>query len=171
MTWVFEERDLQITMSNVKEARRFDGPDHGLSHCMNAVDFVVELDDRFLFIEFKDPQHPGATTESRENFIGRLLSGSLDEELKHKYRDSFLYLWAAGRIGKPIYYMVLIAHDALTSADRVLDRRTSELKRKLPAGLPSKWIHTIVEDCAVFNLASWNQRFQDFQVTRVSSLQ
>ena len=168
MTVVFQERDLVLTIAHAESARRFDGSDHGLTHCMSAVDFVVELSDRFLFVEFKDPQHPGATPESRQEFIDRLVSGNLDEELKYKYRDSFLYEWAAGRINKPIYYMVLIALDALTSAE--LDRRTSELKRKLPAGLPSRWVHPIVEDCAVFNLASWNQRFQDFQVTRVSSL-
>ena len=168
MTVVLEERDLSLTITHAKAARRFDGSDHGLTHCMSAVDFVVELSDRFLFIEFKDPQHPGTTPVSRQDFIDRLVSGRLDEELKYKYRDSFLYEWAAGRISKPIYYLVLIALDALTSAD--LDRRTNELKRKLPAGVPGRWARPIVEDCAVFNLASWNQRFQDFQVTRVSSL-
>ncbi len=166
MTMVLEERDLQITISHAEAARRFDGSDHGLTHCMKAVDFVVELSDRFLFIEFKDPQHPRATPESRQEFIGSLVSGSLDEELKYKYRDSFLYEWAAGRVSKPVYYMVLIALDTLTSAE--LDRRTNDLKRKLPVGVPSSWARPIVQDCAVFNLASWNQHFPGFQVSRLT---
>ena len=33
----FTEDDLQITFPNVVSARKFDGPDHGLSHCMMAV--------------------------------------------------------------------------------------------------------------------------------------
>ena len=167
MTMVLEEKDLQITINHAEAARRFDGSDHGLTHCMKAVDFVVELSDSFLFIEFKDPQHPKATPGSRQEFTDSLISGSLDEELKYKYRDSFLYEWAAGRVSKPVYYMVLIALDTLTSAE--LDRRTNDLKRKLPVGVPRSWTRPIVQDCAVFNLASWNARFPDLQVNRVSS--
>ena len=167
MTTVLQERDLQITINHAEAARRFDGPDHRLTHCMKAVDFVIELSDRLLFVEFKDPQHPGATSQSRQDFINNLQSGSLDEELKYKYRDSFVYEWAAGRASKPIYYMVLIALDTLTSAD--LDRRTNDLKRKLPARVPSNWVRSIVQDCAVFNLDSWNARFPNFQVSRLSS--
>ena len=51
----FTEDDLQVTFNNVVHARRFDDSSHGLSHCMKVVDFVVELHDRYLFIEFKDP--------------------------------------------------------------------------------------------------------------------
>ena len=167
MTWVFEERDLQMTINNAESARRFDGSNHGLTHCMKAVDFIVELSDRFLFIEFKDPQHPQATPESRQEFISSLESGSLDEELKYKYRDSFLYEWAAGRVGKPVYYMALVALDALTSAE--LDRRTNDLKRKLPVSGTSSWTRPIVQDCAVLNINSWNARFPDLQVSRLSA--
>lgn len=168
MTLVLTERDLQMTINNAEAARRFDGSDHGLTHCMKAVDFIVELSDRFLFIEFKDPQHPRATLESRQEFISSLESGSLDEELKYKYRDSFLYEWAAGRVGKPVYYLVLVALEALTSAE--LDRRTNDLKRKLPVSGTSSWTRPIVQDCAVLNINSWNARFPDLRISRLSSL-
>ena len=59
---VFIERGLEITFNNVVNVRKFD--DHGLT-CMKAVDFLVELPDRYLFIEFKDPEDadtfPGGT--------------------------------------------------------------------------------------------------------------
>ena len=53
----FTEDNLQVTFNNVVQARR-DGIGHGLTHCMKAVDFIVELHDRYLFIEFKDPDNP-----------------------------------------------------------------------------------------------------------------
>ena len=54
---VLREGDLQITINDAIEARKFDDEaSHGLSHCMKAVDFVVELPDRYLFIEVKDPK-------------------------------------------------------------------------------------------------------------------
>ncbi len=167
MTTVFTESDLQISISNAVDARKFDDHDHELQNCMKAVDFIIELPESYLFIEFKDPQHPQATVDAQRKFIESFKSGSLDEELKYKYRDSFLYEWASGRADKPIYYLVLIGLDTLKSAD--LQRRTDSLREKLPVNIPDSWIRPIVKDCVVFNLASWNERFVNFPVGRVSS--
>ncbi len=52
------EGNLEMDIPGVLCGGRFDGAGHRLSHCMKAVDFVLELADRFLFIEVKDPQHP-----------------------------------------------------------------------------------------------------------------
>ena len=88
---VFIEGDLEITINHEITARKFDDPSHGLSHCMRAVDFVVELDDCYQFIEIKDPQNPGAPTGTDIQYAQTLLSGGLADDLKYKYRDSFLY--------------------------------------------------------------------------------
>ena len=164
---VFTEGDLQMVIDDALNARRFDDESHGLSHCMKAVDFIVELPEMYLFMEFKDPEHPGTRPENRREFLREFQSGELDEELKYKYRDSFLYEWAAGRADKPVRFYVLVALEALTTFN--LQVRTQGLRSKLPVGGPSSWIRAIAEDCAVFNLASWNQRFPDFQVSRISS--
>ena len=171
MTTVFTESDLQLTIDNAVNARRFDGQGHGLLHCMKAVDFVVELSDRLYFIEFKDPQHPHATAQARQQFIIDIESGGLDEDLKYKYRDSFLYELACGRVNKPVYFLVLIGLDSFDSTQQ--QRRTDSLRGKLPVEVPASWTHPIVQGCivqgcGVFNLASWNQQFPDLQVRRLS---
>ncbi len=159
---VFKEGNLEITFNNVVNAQKFDG--HGLT-CMKAVDFLVELPDRFLFIEFKDPFQS-------QSFLGkykaRFKSGQLDQDLKYKYRDSFLYEWAAGRGNKDCYYYVLVALDSLKSA--LLLRRIKALKYALPEGLPtqSQWTRPIVHGCGVFNIRRWNKRFPDYPVKRVA---
>ena len=99
---VLEEGDLQITIGDAINARKFDDANHGLNNCMKAVDFIVELLDSYLFIEIKDPQAPQTPEQSRNEFLRRLRSGELDEDLKYKYRDSFLYEWASGRANKPV---------------------------------------------------------------------
>lgn len=44
---VLIEGNLQITIPGAVQARKFDdGASHGLTHCMKAVDFIVELADR-----------------------------------------------------------------------------------------------------------------------------
>ena len=164
---VFQERNLQVTIHGDIDAWKFDGESHALSHCMKAVDFIVEFPDRYLFLEFKDPQHPGAPERNRDRFIREFQEGELDEDLKYKYRDSFLYEWASGRADKPVYYFVLIAADVLTDAD--LTNRTDALARKLPIHGPdsSSWTRRIVENCAVFNIDSWNRAIPQCQVSRL----
>lgn len=64
----WHEGDLRLIFEEGLKVNKFDGEEHGLSHCMKAVDFVVELDDRVLYIELKDPEHPRATEKERKNF-------------------------------------------------------------------------------------------------------
>lgn len=166
---ILTEGDLQIDVSNAADARKFDDPAvHGLTHCMKAVDFVFELDDRYLFIEFKDPQHPHARERDQNRFVRRFQTGQLDDDLKYKYRDSLLYEWALGRADKPIHYYVLVAADFLTGAE--LTVRTDQLKRQLPLRGPGAMNRkqAIVEECLVFNLESWNRAFPNYQVSRLS---
>ena len=136
---------------------------------MKAVDFVVELTDHYLFVEMKDPQHTRATPSSRTEFVGKLRSGGLDEDLKYKYRDSFLYEWASRRADKPIDYRVLIALNTLDEAQ--LLTRTEALARSLPQLGPHgrAWPREIVRGCGVFNVESWNRRFPLHPVSRVSA--
>ena len=165
------EGDLQLTIRNAIGARKFDDPSHGLSHCMKAVDFIVERRDCYLFIEFKDPQNPNAKAKDRRSFVNRFKSGMLDEDLKLKFRDSFLYEWAAGiDDDKPVHYLVLIALASLRNAD--LDRRTGALQSKLPLHGPQSgsWIRPLVKSCIVFNIAAWNRKFPDLTVTRLSAI-
>ena len=161
----FTEDGLQVSFNNVVHARRFDDSGHGLSHCMKAVDFVIELRDRYLFIEFKDPENPRIPPEHRTDAMQNLQNSAFDEDLKYKFRDTFIYEWASGRADKPVDYFVLIAVN-----DRpLLSRRLDVLERNLPQKLPSSvaWIQPIVHRCGVFNIADWNAEFPDYQVGRL----
>ena len=164
---VFVEGDLQITIDDALDARRFDGPGHGLSHCMKAVDFVIELSDRIIFIEFKDPDHPQAQYESRQEFLSDFTGRVLIEDLKQKFRDSFLYEWATGHADKPVHFAVLVGVSDLT--EDVLISKTEELMRELPVSGAGSWVRQIAHSCAVFNIESWNRFLPRFQVRRLSA--
>ena len=164
---VLQEGNLSVSIDGELQAWKFNGPSHGLSHCMKAVDLIVEFPSHYLFLEFKDPQHPEATSQSREKFIHEFMGGSLDEDLKYKYRDSFLYEWASGRANKPVHYFVLIADDALTDAELIA--RTDALARILPLKGPESgsWTRKIVESCVVFNIESWNRTMSQYPINRL----
>jgi hypothetical protein len=164
------ESDLEITLPAGAHGRKLDDPaTHGLSHCMKAVDFVVELVDKIYFIELKDPDNPSATTERRAKFLLKLTSGTLDADLQRKFRDSFLYEWASNRADKPIVYVVLLGMAALSPADLLL--RTESLKKQLPLSGPSgrAWPRPFVSGCAVMNLAAWNRQLGLMPVRRLSA--
>ena len=156
------EGNLQISVQGAVNARKFDDDGHGLSHCMKAVDFILEFPDHYLFIEFKDPDAPDIPQQARAEFLRSFEEGQRDEELKHKYRDSFLCEWASGRADKAIYYLVLIAQHDLSPGDML--RRTNALERILPLQLPSSvtWTRPIVSGCGVFNIDAWNRNFPDY---------
>ena len=164
-----QEGDLRVTLPGLGEWRKFDDPaNHGLSHCMKAVDFVVEFERSRLFLEIKDPGHPRARSSDSVSFVQRFQSSRLDGDLVRKYRDSFLYEWACGSIEKPIFYWVLVGIDSLAAAD--LLARTDALKRRLPVGKAAgSWLRPIVSDCRVFTPGSWNRTLPEgYTVTRVS---
>ena len=78
------EGSLQITFVTFPcdaNVRKFDSPEfHGLTHCMKAVAFIVENDDRMLFIEFKDPDHPRAGDMERRQLDRTFLAWT-----EHRY--------------------------------------------------------------------------------------
>lgn len=163
------EGNIRIGLPRGARARKFDDVDtHKLSHCMKAVDFVVELNDRILFIECKDPDNSAAQLHPNKNdFIKNFEAGEIDEKLKTKYRDTFLYEWGSGRANKPIYYLVLIGLDSLDGAN--LLTRTEALKRKLPINGPDgqSWKNPLVAGCAIMNFELWNQTLPAFPASRI----
>ena len=94
---ILQEGALRFDFSGALEAFKFDEQDktsptcHGLSHCMKAVDFVVEYADHYLFVEVKDPQRPNYYDSEQDE-------SALVKSLVTKFRDTFLYRWAEGKL-------------------------------------------------------------------------
>ena len=160
------EGNIRLTLPANVNAREFDDERHGLSHCMKAVDWILELPDRIYFIEIKDPDAPGARDHSNRNdFLQSFQSGKLGADLVAKFRDSFLYEWACNRVDKPISYYVIVA--AADLGEALLMVRADDLKRRLPIGMPATWMRSMARDCLVFNIAKWNEVFPEYPLSRV----
>ena len=162
------EGDLRLTLPGPVNGRTFDDAQHGLSHCMRAVDWILDLPERTCFVEVKDPEARGAKDHKQSNhFLQSFLAGKLTPDLVAKFRDSFLYEWACNRVHKPISYYVVVASEALDDAQ--LLTRTDELKRRLPVGTPASWTRAMAHDCCVFNVAKWNDAFPEYSLSRHSA--
>ena len=165
MSTTLREGELQISLPTSAQGRKFDDQTHGLSHCMKAVDWIIDLPDKVYLVEVKDLDARGAAgRKERQRYLNELHAGQKDRDFVAKFRDSFVYQWACERTDKPIFYLVVIACQALDKA--MLLHRADELRRKLPSGCPRAWNRAIAEDVLVFNEQTWNGRFGDFPMER-----
>lgn len=161
---VLTENDLEFDFSSALEAIIFD--DNALHNpsTIKRVDFIAELNDRFLFLEIKDPDQPGAANP--EAFRTKLLTGNLIPDLAGKYRDSYWFRSHSGKVTKPIYYVVLISMASLDPA--LLLSKQDELKRSLPI-LHTDWHQPSAAGCVILNLDQYKRQFGATSVRRVSA--
>lgn len=159
------EGQLEFTFTNARSVIKFDDPStHGVAE-MKAVDFVVEFEDFVLFVEVKDPDHTESTPERVEAFRAKLHSGKLLNDLKYKFRDTFIYRWACDELDKPIKYVVLIQMGALQP--RTYQLWTDKLRRALPTTEPANWVRRLLSEAWVMNMHTWNTRSPFGSVRRI----
>ncbi|HCF96072.1 MAG TPA: hypothetical protein DEW46_13520 [Verrucomicrobia bacterium] len=160
---ILREGTLQFDFAGAIEAFKFDEQArelktyHGLSHCMKAVDFVVEYSDHYLFVEIKQPRTPERYGSDRDKF-------DLIQDLTKKFRDTFLYRWAEDKLDKPVYYHCLVELDNAQTSYLM-----KQLKNQLPTEKqPQRWRRPLARSCSVANQATWNATFPNIQASRVA---
>jgi len=159
------EKDLGFNFPNDVTAFQFDDDAiHGNS-TMKRVDFILEHDDCYLFIEVKDPDIPAATEQNRAEFLTDLQSGKLLNSLSGKYRDSLLFRHLAGKNDKPIDYIVLLSMSSLDPA--FLLNKIDALHREIPLNHNS-WSVTSARSCVILNLEQYKNQFGENSVRRIS---
>jgi hypothetical protein len=164
----FQEGDLVIEFPDDAAPRRFDDQKtHKLSRCMKAVDCIFEWNGDTYFLEIKDPDNPKAQAEGREIFERDFQSDVLNNNLTYKYRDSFLYEYASGRVRGKIHYIVLLCMSKLDS--HLLANRSDELRKLIPLEGPNgPWQKSFVSSCIVLNIEAWKRNLTQFPVRRLS---
>ena len=96
--FVFDEKD--------KSKQRYHGS------LMKAVDIVVEFRTDYVYVEMKvlnPDRYNNRRTHDEEQKSKNL--NLLKSDLKYKYRDSFLFRYAEGKVEKPIHYVCLLNLD------------------------------------------------------------
>ena len=137
---------------------------------MKGVDIIAELPEYYVYVELKACVNPsiydvrGAATKkekkSRQDNFNRLKNN-----LKYKFRDSYLYRHAENKVDKPIHYICL-----LTFENALSSRMQTSLKRDLPVGKPfPRWERALAESCQVVNLERWRKNFPKWRVIRLTA--
>lgn len=140
---------------------KFDGPEHRMASAMKAVDVVIELPDKRIYIEVKDYatnwdrvlQDWEAKKITRKEWLRRLRFS-----LIYKFRDSLLYHWCQKKTEKRNIFVFLTEW-----ADSIL---LNALKENLASGFPTLnksgacaqvWQRSFVDTHVVLDDSLWNR--------------
>lgn len=157
------ERDLEFTFENFKSEENFDKNEIREKSNLKTVDFLVEYDDCYRFIEVKDIDCPNP--KNPEKFIEKFNSGALLDSLARKYRDSKFYFIHTERPIKRFEYLVLISAKCIDEA--LLLNKQDQLKKKIPIE-HSNWVKTSSDVCAILNAKKWKNCFGENSIKRLS---
>lgn len=161
---VLSEDDLEFDFSSSIEAICFDDNALHKHSTMKRVDFIVEFDDHFVFLEIKDPDKPEAANPGA--LKQKLLSGNLIPDLAGKYRDSLWFRTLSGKTAKPTRYIVLLSMASLEPA--LLLAKQDELQRSLPIN-HTDWSAPCAQACIILNLDQYKKQFGADSVRRLSA--
>lgn len=160
----------QFAFSDALTAFKFDSkkksdPNY---HCapMKAVDVIAEFAKAYVFIEIKNFKNVARYDESTAtSSAGRKIKNkalnSLKEDLKYKYRDSFLYRYAESKADKPIHYICI-----LNLSPSLLYGLEKILSKELPVGLVDpRWQTSLAESCIMVNESMFNSMFPKWSMS------
>ncbi len=171
---LLKEGELEFDFRSAIKAEHFDDEtSHGMSHCMKAVDFLVEWPDSLWLVEVKDPSMRSIPDHEKERqkdiFIDKLERTVLfSQELGPKVKDSFLYLYLGDLLpDKPLSCFVLLALESLTPRDLTFSSKQLRKSSCLLGPSHSIWQNQYIEHAFVFNLKSWNNHLPQCPVRRV----
>jgi len=162
---VLAEDDLKFDFSNALNAFSFDDDALHGNHTMKRVDFIAEYEDKWVFLEIKDPDNPAAANP--QALKQKLLSGNLIPDLAGKYRDSLWFRALSSKLGsKPVHYIVLLSMASLEPA--LLLTQQDKLHKALPL-THTEWCMPFASACLILNLAQYQSKFGADSVRRISA--
>jgi len=150
-----QEGDLIFDVTSAVSYERFDDKKlHGSKSTMKKVDFIIENEDGYIFLEVKDPDDPVANNPQK--FYSDFRTGNFIPEIAGQCRDTLLFTKLRQDTEKPIAFVVLVAMEGLE--DALIIPKIDELIRALP--LKNKtWGQASVDSCIILKLDAYKEKY------------
>lgn len=158
-----QEIDLELDFPGANEVIHFDDDVYHGTSTVQRVDFIAVYDDRYVFVEIKDPDNPVA--ENVTAFEGKLNSGKLVQSLSGKFRDTLFFRSIQGKHDLSVVYIVLLSMKKLDAA--LLLTKQDELRKSIPIR-HADWTRDCAASCIILNVEQWKKRFGDQSIRRIS---
>lgn len=168
MKLTLTEEKFEFDFPNAIALYKFDEKDplsptfHGVP--MQAVDVMAEFPTFQVWIEIKEFQPLQVESMQKEGDQPKKgctehAKAYLTKNLKHKFRDTFLYRYCENKLGKNVVYVCLTNFD-----DALNGFYRKELKKQIPVGKPSKrWKKQLIEEfrLMVVNEDAWHRNLEE----------
>jgi hypothetical protein len=157
------EGDLVFNFEGAILALKFDTDTTRSQSSIKTVDFLIEYEDRYMFVEIKDPDAPDAANPNA--FREKLVRNELIPNLAAKFRDSRFFFVHQKNIEKPIDYVVLLSIQSLD--DAMLVTQLEKLHKSIPISHDS-WVCNSARACVILNMRKWKEKFGANSIHRLS---
>lgn len=134
---------------------------------LNDVDFITELNDEIIFIEYKNSNIEGAVKPDAMYSKIKGDPSKFYSNIAKKYYDSLFMLWSqnGNEKDKKILYVLLLE-------DKLIDekmRKQLKLKigRQLPLRIKEEVKRELLSNFEVYNLKEWKAKFNDIEIKKV----
>ena len=158
----FEESGYRFSFPAVQRAIKADAVNYaGLSF----VDFIVETDSMFYFIEVKNPDNPNAPSKNRNEYFDKLQETVFPNAVVKKFSDTLLAQLAMGySFPKPVQYIFILEFGAFSSYERQI--LFDKVTHRLPVGLNHRTFTNValVKNFKLLTIAQFEEQYQDFTV-------
>jgi hypothetical protein len=167
MSNTFEESGYFFDFSDCRAYK----VDSSMYHDLPSVDFVVETNENYLFIEVKNPDNPKATADSRKEFLNDLKNAFYPYKARVKYTDTILRRWAVGEtFDKPIVCIYILGFSDFSKTDR--GKLCEKIRNLIPYSLNKEEFcgREVFSSETVFKVMSFEEFaaiYQDFSISRV----
>ena len=168
MRLTLTEEKFEFDFPEARELYKFDERDslspnfHGVP--MQAVDVMAEFPNFQLWIEIKEFQPSEIEAMKKEGDQQKKGNNvhnkaHLTRNLKHKFRDTFLFRYCENKLDRKVVYVCLTNFD-----DALNGFYRKELQRQIPTDKASRrWSKLLLDKSLLFvvNMDSWHRNFED----------
>lgn len=134
---------------------------------LSDVDFVVDMDDKLLLIEYKNAAIEGVVNP--DSFINKVKTQEFYEIIAKKYYNTLFLHWACERNKNemPIEYVLIIEHPAIDG--RLRRQLRQKIYNQLPYKLKDKLEikREVLPKFEVLNLDEWQHNYPIFKTTKI----
>ena len=158
----FEESGYCFSFLTAKNAVKADEKNYAQ---LSSVDFIVETDSSFLFIEVKNADTSKSKEEAKMQFLKKVGDRKFPVDTVKKFSDTLMAQLAMGAtFPKPIRFIYIVEFSMFGSHERL--RLVDEVNNRMPWGLKNK-IFTKVKSLTSFELLTvekFRTKYPDFNI-------
>lgn len=138
---------------------------------LNDVDFILELKDTVLFLEYKNAIARAVTNP--QAFIDKILKpdkkAAFYKNIAKKFGDSLFILWSMreNEQDKEIKYVLLIEHPEIDG--RIRKTLRNKIYKQLPFKLSKHKdvVRELISEFAVMNMEEWHEQYSMFPIQEI----